>query len=313
MVSMCPVPHRHPSRWHNAGMAFRDPELTSAVSALRKDRVNGRDALDIAAVWSTHLRDRIDTSLAATGSTGRGEATPRSDLDVIGLSPGGTPSFHRLLASGVRGDKHGVGPGGTALPDTEIQWREKSEQWLQQPGADLAVVKLGLLADADAPVHRIASEGFAGSPMLADMLRDALSTTPPRVAGPLSKNSVALKDELFTPVVKIARWAALASGSPELSTVARLATSHPRFLDQDDASALADVHRMVMELRVDLDMGVGNTRVFERRDRIMVPALPKTTAASLRSSVTGLRRIMKKLTYLLSASEFTVDGARGNS
>ncbi|MEJ6548963.1 putative nucleotidyltransferase substrate binding domain-containing protein [Corynebacterium sp. USCH3] len=291
---------------------LRDPDLAALLRALRSDRSQGRDAPEVTAEWSQALRDRLDDNLAATGSVGRGEAVPSSDLDVIRLGPGSTPRFDALLAAGVPGDANGVRPTGGVLAVTAEQWREDAARWMARPDQDLAVVRLGLLADAcdptdTAPVHLAAAEGFSSSPMLADMLRDAVSTCPPRLTGLWRKNSVDLKAEVLTPVVKIARWAALASGSSELSTPARLAAADARYLDPSTARDLQVAFTDALSLRVDLDLDVVDDRVFQRFGRITVTALPPDAARRLRAATTTVRHTVRTLRYLLSTSTFSVD------
>lgn len=291
---------------------LRDPDLAALFRALRSDRSRGRDAPEVTAEWSQAVRDRLDGNLAATGSVGRGEAVPSSDLDVIRLGPGPTPGFDALLAAGVSGDANGVRPTGGALPVTAGQWREDAGRWMARPDQNLAVVRLGLLADAcdhtgTTPVTLAAAEGFSSSPMLADMLRDAVSTCPPRLTGLWRKNSVDLKAEVLTPIVKIARWAALASGSSELSTPARLAAPDAQYLDPSTARDLQVAFTDALSLRVDLDLGVVDGRVFQRFERITVTALPPDVARRLRAATTTVRHTVRALRYLLSTSTFSVD------
>jgi CBS domain-containing protein len=293
------------------GMAIRDTSLNALVSQLRKDRIAGRAPLEITSQWSREIRDRLDANLAATGSTGRGEATPASDLDVIRLSVGRTPRFDALRSAGIRADAHGALPVAGELPDTEEQWAREAQDWLARPGDNKGVVKTGLLADAHAEVRSAASRGFASSPILADMLRDALSVIPPRTTGLWSRKSVDLKKEILVPTSKIARWAALASGSDELSTPQRLTTSNPEFLDKDSAAGLSGAFRGAFSLAVDLDFGIADNRIFERSGRVMLTALPSERRAMLQSATQVLRQVSATLRYLLSTSTFNVDSTTG--
>lgn len=291
---------------------LRDDHLRALVDRLHTERTQGRDALEVTAEWSQGLRARLDDNLAATGSVGRGEAIFTSDLDVIRLAPGPSPGFDALLAAGVRADANGVRPTGGVLPVSAKNWQQDARRWMARPDADSAVVRLGLLADATPPVPgdgtvTAAADGFSNSPMLADMLRDAVSTCPPRLTGLWRKNSVDLKAEVLTPIVKIARWAALASGSSETSTVARLAAAESRYLEPATARHLQEAFADAVALRVDLDLGIADTQVFQRFGRITVTALPDDAAQRLRAAGTTVRHTVRTLRYLLSTSAFSVD------
>lgn len=288
-------------------MPIRDTTLNALVSRLRQDRTSGRDVLEITGHWSREIRERLDTNLAATGSTGRGEATPSSDLDVIRLSPGPTPRFDALRAAGVRVDANGALPTARELPTTEDQWRTDARGWISRPREDKGVVKIGLLADAHSEVRSAASRNFAFSPILADMLRDALSVVPPRTTGLWSRKSVDLKQEILAPTTKIARWAALASGTTELSTTRRLTTSSTEYLDTDSATALAGAFQEALGLSLDLDLGIVDNQVFERSGRVMLTALPPDRGAAVRSATQTLRTVSATLRYLLTTSAFSVD------
>ncbi len=288
---------------------LRDPDLTALLEQLRRDRAQGRAATEVTGEWSAALRGRLDDNLAATGSVGRGEAIPSSDLDVIRVGPGPTPRLDVLLNAGIRGDANGVQPTGHALPSTVEQWRQDACTWMAHPHQNSAVVRLGLLADANHSLRTAATEDFRDSPMLADMLRDAVSTCPPRLTGLWRKNSVNLKSEVLTPVVKIARWSALASGSSELSTSYRLATTDARYLDSSIVQDLQQAFADALSLRVDLDLGVTDDQVFQRFGRITVTALPHDAAHRLRAAAATVRGSVRTLRYLLSTSAFSVDTA----
>jgi CBS domain-containing protein len=305
--------HDHPDR-RQSPAAYRRfaPDLMSAINALTRGRRNSgadSDVLALTARWSAALRDRLDAPLAATGSVGRGEATPASDLDVIRLTPGPTPQYSALLADGVTADAEGISPSSTALPTTRTAWATAVTTWCASPAQDRGVVKTGLLADAADPVGNISSAAVSevpGTPMVTEMLRDALSHTPPRSRGLFRADSLSLKADLLTPVVKIARWASLCSGSTARDTVTRLADATAAgLLDYSDAAALGASYRAGLALSFDLAVGIGPTRVFERHGRVMFSALPGERSQLLRHAVEDLRGIQRTLRYRLSTSSFT--------
>ncbi len=288
------------------------PALASLVNELTSARRDGgpdSDALLLTARWSTALRDRLDGTLAATGSVGRGEATPASDLDVVRLAPGPTPGFTALLAEGITGDAEGVSPTTSALPADRAAWTAAVADWSARPCDDRGVVKTGLLADAADPVGdicRTAATTVPGTPMVPEMLRDALSHTPPRSRGLFRADAIALKEDLLTPVVKIARWASLASGSAARGTVTRLNdAADAGLLDRTEAMTLSASYRAGLALSLDLALGTGPTRVFERRGRVMFSAMTQERSRLLRDAAEGLRGIQRTLQYRLSTSSFT--------
>jgi CBS domain-containing protein len=300
-------PARH--RWSPSPPGPRPSTVTPLFTALARARRAGGpdgDVLALTARWSAALRGRLDASLAATGSVGRGEATPTSDLDVIRLSSGPTPRFTALLADGVTADAAGVSPSSTVLPTTRAAWATAVTDWCARPGADRGVVKTALLADAADEVSHAAAAAVPGTPMVTEMLRDALSHTPPRTRGILRADSLSLKTDLITPVVKIARWAALSSGSTTRGTVGRLTDAVAAgVLDHDDAAALDAAYREGLSLSLDLALGIGPTRVVGRRGRVMFSALPGDRSRRLRHSVEDLRGLQRILRYRLSTSSFT--------
>lgn len=297
------------------------PDLTSLIAALSWARRNGGrnsgdgadsdagDVLALTARWSAALQDRLDPILAATGSVGRGEATPASDLDVIRLSPGPIPGFTALIADGVTADAEGVSPTSTALPTTRAAWVDAVADWCAHPGKDRGVVKTGLLADATDPLGEVthaAATTVPNTPMAVDMLRDALAHTPPRTRGVLRTDAFSLKTDLLTPVVKIARWASLASGSSTRGTVDRLAAAASAgLLDHEDAAVLSAAYREGLSLSLDLALEIGPTRIFERRGRVMFSALPGERSRRLRHAMDHLRGLQRALYYRLSTSSFT--------
>lgn len=303
----------HPVRRQNSPTTRPlSPALTSLVndlaSARRADGPDG-DPLPLTARWSTALSDRLDDNLAATGSVGRGEATPASDLDAIRLAPGPTPGFTGLLTDGIIGDDDGVSPATSVLPGDRAAWTAALAGWCARPGDDRGVVKTGLVADAADPVGelpRAAAAAVPGTPMVTEMLRDALSHTPPRTIGLFHADSFALKEDLLTPVVKISRWAALTSGSAACGTVTRLTDAAAAgLLGHTEAVALRESYRAGLALALDLALGTGPTSIFERRGRVVFSALPRERSQRLRRAVTDLRGVQRTLRYRLSTSSYT--------
>ncbi|WP_227871020.1 putative nucleotidyltransferase substrate binding domain-containing protein [Corynebacterium provencense] len=289
--------------------ALTSGPLRSLAGSLASSRRAGGpdgDVFTLCSVWSAALREQLDTTVAATGSVGRGDATPASDLDVIRLDDGPTPGLDRLLAAGVRSDRSGATPASAGLPGRREDWEAGVLRWCAAPDRDRGVVKTGLLADAADPVSAAAAAAVPGSAMVADMLRDALAHSPPRTTGLFRAASLDLKGELLTPVVKIARWAALGSGSCRHRTVDRLEdAADAGLLAGRDAGVLVRAYRTGLSLSLDLALGTGPSRVYGRHGRIMFSALHPGDERDLRRAVSDLRGVCRTLRYRLSTSTFT--------
>lgn len=71
--------------------------MQSTLTELAADSVRRRNAgdpaIEIASRWSEAVNSLLDVSLAATGSVGRGEATPLCQIDVLRTEPGSTQNW----------------------------------------------------------------------------------------------------------------------------------------------------------------------------------------------------------------------------
>jgi signal-transduction protein with cAMP-binding, CBS, and nucleotidyltransferase domain len=106
------------------------------------------------------------------------------------------------------------------------------------------------------------------------------------------------------PVVKIARWAVLATGSDALSTLARLdAAAAARVLDADDVSSLRDCIAWLLRFRWRTRAGafLDGRRVS---DVVSLSETPPQERAMLRSVAREVSGISRELTYLASTSAF---------
>ncbi|WP_051259848.1 putative nucleotidyltransferase substrate binding domain-containing protein [Corynebacterium sputi] len=277
--------------------------------ALRR-RAEGDTAEDVAAHWSEKIRALLDVSLAATGSVGRGEATPLSDVDVIRISAGATPKLQRLSELG-KVDSNGVAGNSWALPEDATAWRVAAPRWADHPELDLAVVKIGLLADAADNVRSAAADVVPGSRMIAEMLRDSLATKTPKIGlHRWSHTSVAVKDQLLTPIVKLARWAALSSGSDALSTPARLASAAPFTISADESGDLAESFSIIFAVKMDLDLGLIDRECVDHRGRLILPALSRDRAKSVIASAATVRGIQNAAGYRLTTSSYAPGNIR---
>ncbi|WP_286954801.1 MULTISPECIES: putative nucleotidyltransferase substrate binding domain-containing protein [Corynebacterium] len=287
-------------------------DLSKELSALAKHcrdlREQGAAATAVAADWSRRICDFLDPTLVATGSLGRGEGMPGSDVDVLRIHPGDTPGLSSLYAAGILQDNHGVTAQNSFLPSTEKQWERKAPFWTDNPREEFGVVMTGLLADAASQRLRSAAfENTPDSPMVAEMLRDSINRRPPRISGIFPRRSFDLKSEALNPLIKIARWGALSSGadSHPLSTPHRLRSIQPRFLSEAQCEAMQRAFHTVFTLRLDISFNLMKESVLDRRGNVIVKNLPAETQKELIAAVATTRSIQKALAYLLSTSSFS--------
>ncbi|MDV8001960.1 putative nucleotidyltransferase substrate binding domain-containing protein [Rhodococcus sp. IEGM 1408] len=289
-----------------------------------------------ARAWSDGLRrelaTRVGTAVAdavwVTGSVGRGEAVPGSDLESLAVvDDPGDRTVRRAVASTDLSPAPWFAETSTAsaadprLVRTRAGWSTAADDWAGAPARDLGVVHLGLLADArplvdghDQPdlLPCLAVQSVRAHPaVLADVLADALSTrasVPSRFARNLRSDPVVdLKASVLTPVVKLARWAALRAGVTATATDARLElAADPRILPADRWDSLRVAARVTARLRWDVRLRAGS----EGPGTDLFPLSTLTTAerAGLRSAAREIAGAQRTLDYLRSAGELREPG-----
>ncbi|MBI5338971.1 MAG: hypothetical protein HZB45_14925 [Mycolicibacterium rufum] len=294
----------------------------------------------LAAAWSTVLRHGMaagvrlagpaDWTWFVSGSVARGEAVPGSDVETMivlddGVDDDGKAALlsraaevHALVEGcGIHGDANGVLAGRSRFCRRRGSWTEGIERWAAEPQQDRGVVMTGLMADADGlpgacadDFLRAAAVAAAGRhyPVRQAMVQDATAvraTVPSRLKLFVSgSDAVDVKRAVIDPVVKIARWAALSTGSAALSTRERLAAGEAGgVLDADDAATLRDCHLWLMRFRWRTNVSAflaGRTA----GDVISLGELPPQDRAALRSVAREVSGVMRKLSYLSSISAF---------
>ncbi|NMO00297.1 hypothetical protein HH308_03610 [Gordonia sp. TBRC 11910] len=236
--------------------------LTQRWSAFARSAVAG--AADIVAAAHPGLRWQWYVS----GSCGRSDALPGADVETLIVvdtdrtaALAAAAQVHALLDSvGLRADTNGAIASRSRFARDTHAWQRGIDAWLADPAADRGVVMTGLLADA-APAH-LHANGLrthllgALSPdrpdALSAMLDDTLvirETVPSRlrvVAG--GRDAVDVKRAVVEPITKIARWAALSTGSSASSTLDRLHDG-AALLPDDAADTLADCWCIATRLR----------------------------------------------------------------
>lgn len=279
--------------------------LQEVANQLIEKRMNGTSSLSISIEWSETVTNLLPVGLALTGSFGRREATFDSDLDLVQIGHRGSEPLRELSNSGLQLDSAGVTPDSSFIPQTEEAWRNQALDWALDPDKNRGVVLMGLLADMDHPVHFEAAQVVPETPIVGEMLRDAISTKPPRIAGLFSRGSINLKRDFLVPIVKLARWGNLASGRSDLKTIERLQNTNEEFLDKDSALGLASNFAKLHELKLDIEFGIAGDVIPGRNNQVLVHSLNSSQKKVLLSARKEISSAQSQLRYLLSTSTFT--------
>ncbi|MGV0741829.1 putative nucleotidyltransferase substrate binding domain-containing protein [Mycolicibacterium sp. XJ870] len=316
---------------------------TALVAAARQAHAAVQELIDtragaatVAHAWSALVRAALASAARlvstdigfwyASGSVGRGDALPGSDLETLFVRrPNAEPEaalahaadVHDVLAQcGLRGDDNGAIAARARFNRSAREWADGIGRWARDPAADRGVVMIGLLADA-VPVAKgvdlreeagIAARAHPAS--LAAMLQDATyirAYVPSRLRALTSGDGgVDIKHAAVDPVVRIARWAALSCGSDALPTRDRISdAAGTRYLDSEDARVLAKCHTIGSSIRWRVRTARWNAgeQVDERVELSALSPQDRTALRSIGRELTGLRR---KLDYLASTSSFSV-------
>ncbi|MET3860693.1 CBS domain-containing protein [Dietzia sp. 2505] len=301
-----------------------------------------------ARAWSDGLRRELAARLGpavahavwVTGSVGRGEAVPGSDLESLAVvgdyddprdhddprDPDARAVRRAVASTDLSRDPWfaETSPASAADPRmvrTLAGWSTAADGWAGAPARDLGVVHLGLLADArpltdghgdPELLPRLAARAVRTQPaVLTDILADALSTrasVPSRLTRTLRSDPVVdLKDSVLTPVVKLARWAALRAGVTSTSTDARLElASDPRVLPPDQWESLRVAAAVTARLRWEIRLRAGSDG--PGTDRVPLSVLTTAERAGLRSAAREIAGAQRTLDYLRSSGELREPG-----
>lgn len=300
-------------------------------------------AASVAEAWSAVTRAALATSARlvspdihwyASGSVGRGDALPGSDLETLVVHSADVTSesalaqaahVHDLLACcGFRADDNGAVASRMRFNRSAQDWAVGIGRWAADPAADRGVVMIGLLADAvpvgDGPdLREQAGIAARAQPVaLAAMLQDstfARAYVPSRLRVLTSGDGgVDVKHAAVDPVVRIARWAALSCGSDALPTADRIAAAAGTpYLDPDDARVLAKCHAIASSIRWRVRAARWNSGgspglngdVANFDERVELSELSPQDRTALRSIGRELTGVRRKLDYLASTSTFS--------
>jgi CBS domain-containing protein len=250
---------------------------TGRVIAVYSSIVDALTRRAISLVFERHPELDVDAfTWMALGSNGRREAVLSSDVDCAvafrdGTDPESFPEYRAVFAevegilsrAGVRGDRHGATASHPTFSRANAEWRAAAEQWLAAPEANNGAMMTSLLVDGR-PIHgdpglpaatavfadlrrhpdtmRLLLEESLASRAKMRRWRDRLTRRP---------ETFSIKAHAVLPVVNLARWAALAVGSPALPTVERLrAAAGTEMLPADRAETLVEVFGLLQRLRL---------------------------------------------------------------
>jgi CBS domain-containing protein len=298
--------------------------------------------LTLAAAWSEAMRTTVATAarlVAGTagtsgprwtwfvsGSVGRGEAVPGSDVEtLVALADdvdddGKTHALtlaaevHALLeVCGLSLDDNGVLASRLRFCRRDVSWADGIERWAAQPDQDRGVVMLGLLADAWSVTEVERRERLRPQVIAAvgrhpvarkSMLQDATwvrASIPSRLRIFATQVDRAdLKSAVIDPIVKIARWGALSAGSEALTTMQRLNdAAAASVIDTDDASSLQDCYVALSRVRWRLRTApwLSGQRVD---DVVSMSDLAPQERATLRTIAREVNGVRRKLEFLSS-------------
>jgi len=268
----------------------------------------------------------------ALGSQARREAVPSSDFDSAIVwygeaeEPTVRPRLHELgirvvaglEACGLAADQQGASASNQRFVRSETSWRRVARSWLEDPTQEKALILTSVLVDSR-PVWGIhagtpVAEEFCLAPqhpqLLRQLARFALSYRPPTgfLRGLVVEHSGERRGQLdlkhggVIPIVDLARWAAMAAGVTCTSTAERLRVAGDAgTLPRSDASTLLEAHELIVELRVEHQ--IGQLAAGEPPDDYIDPGrLSSLTRSHLKEAFRAVAAVQKRVAADLQAA-----------
>ncbi|KAA0022877.1 putative nucleotidyltransferase substrate binding domain-containing protein [Antrihabitans cavernicola] len=256
--------------------------LASGLTATKVIAVNAtmRDALVRRAIELTFADhpelSTDDFTLLLLGSHGRREAVLSSDIDsavaFLDATPPATVVACRgvfaeiggvLSRAGLAKDEHGTNASKPLFCRTNAEWRSAASDWIAKPEADRGAIMTSLMVDGRPiygdpglpPATAVIGDLRRHPGTLRLLLEDALARRArlrfARDALRLRPQRVDLKRDAILPVVNLARWAALSSGSVATGTVDRIrAAAGSPALPETRARSLIEVFEALAQIRL---------------------------------------------------------------
>ena len=268
----------------------------------------------------------------ATGSFGRFEAYPSSDVDSALAWDGPDEDIElrrwmqvlaqRVLADlsecGFEADTKGAVASNPLFARSIEAWEAAAHAWVEDPDRDRGLILLCVVVESDpvwgatAAADRL-SRAFARSPkrqlLLRRLAQAALAARPPtgfrrhRVLhwGEEGK-ALDIKSGGLVPIEALARWSGLAAGVGAASTRARIdASKAAGTLSPDHAATLRDVFELVCELR--MEHQIDQLRRGEAPDNLIDPSgLTPLTRTALKEAFRAVARIQRAVGQQLELS-----------
>ncbi len=257
------------------------------------------------------------------GSNGRRESLLASDVDAAVAFPDATTDdrlaayrvvfgeVHALLSrAGLTSDAHGAHAGTASFVRTNDQWRAAARTWLAAPEDHQGAIMTSLLVDGR-PIY-----GDPGLPAVAEVfqeLRDHPGTmrillefslaararlrSPRDLRDLLSRRPehVDVKAHAVLPIVNIARWAALAVGSPVLPTAERLrAAGGSEILPEAHANTLIEVFDVLQRLRLRYQL-LQHQDGMKPSDELLVARLSPIDRSVLAQAVREIASVQRRM------------------
>ncbi|HET8975895.1 MAG TPA: putative nucleotidyltransferase substrate binding domain-containing protein, partial [Solirubrobacterales bacterium] len=273
----------------------------------------------------------VEFAWIALGSHGRREPVPSSDVDsglawsdpATGAEEEAEARLRAIAADvadtvevlGWKLDAHGVTAAGVFAAHSISDWRRIIPKWLSEPSDERVLVATSVLLDgrvvrgpADLDPTAVLHEHARDSALLHWMLRLALASKPPTgflrdlvvAASGERDKALDIKHAGLLPVVELARYAALETGSRARSTRERLrdAASAGNLAEQD-ARVLAEAHQLFSGLR--LEHQVERLRTGSEPDDLLDPReLNALTRRYLRDAFREVSAVQKGLARKLN-------------
>jgi CBS domain-containing protein len=267
----------------------------------------------------------------ALGSQARREMVPSSDIDSAVVWFGDAdeavvrPPLESLAAKvvgdleacGMRPDPHGACASNTAFVRSVSSWQGAARSWIDDPTQEKALILASVLVDSrpvwgvhtGTPVADTFRLAEPGSVLLRMLARFALSHRPPTgflrglvvEHGGEHRGRLDLKHGGVIPIVDLARWAGMAAGVTNASTIERLrAAGAAGTLPEADAQTLEDAFELIAALR--MKHQVRQLRAGDTPDDYVDPAeLSGLTRSHLKEAFRAVASVQKRVAAELKA------------
>ena len=260
----------------------------------------------------------------ATGSMGRFEAFPSSDVDsaLAWDGPDDDLELRRamaalaervlegLAASGFEPDTKGALASNPLFARSIDEWERAARAWVEDPDRDRGLLLLSVVIESDAvwgstTVAAHLARAFVDAPdrklMLRRLAQAALAERPPTGflrnfvlhSSGERKGALDIKRRGLMPVEALARWSGLRAGVAAASTRARLKASlEAGTLSPDDAANLRDAFELFSALR--MEHQVAQLREGADPDDLIEPAsLAPLARTSLKEAFRAVARVQR--------------------